>query len=184
MKREPPLMMGVILWLKFVSLDRWGFPVDRGEIDVWKDRLKWDSTMNDDKLPNYTPTLSKVIFPKRLQQIDSKHHLFCPSFPWKNSWTNTAVFPLDFYESVRHSTAKHQQKNQRPIFAPLTTKGDSLYIYYFCCYMGWFDCFLVATCNANIHPWKSRVFLNLKIHLHGFFRVPAVNFQRLDIQSW
>ena len=72
--------------------------------------------MNDDKLLNYTPTLSKVIFPKSLERIDSKHHLLCPSFH-KKQMEKTTVFPLDFGNgSVRHlgtvqtlKTAKHQK---------------------------------------------------------------------------
>jgi len=52
--------------------------------------------MNDDKLLNYAPSLSKVIFPKSLERIDSKHHhLLCPFFHKKADGKNHS-FPIEF----------------------------------------------------------------------------------------
>ena len=56
---------------------------------------EWDIEMNDDKLLNYTPSLSKVIFPKSLERIDSKHHLLCPSFHKKADGKKHS-FPIEF----------------------------------------------------------------------------------------
>ena len=60
---------------------------------------EWDIEMNDDKLLNYTPALSKVIFPKSLERIDSKHHLLCPSFHKKADGKNRS-FPIGFWKQI------------------------------------------------------------------------------------
>ena len=101
---------------------------------------EWDIEMNDDKLLNYTPALSKVIFPKSLERFDSKHHLLCPSFH-KKADGKSHSFPIEFWKQISQTPwdcpnpqncKASKNPNERPIFyTPDNQWRSTLYLLFY-----------------------------------------------------